>query len=159
MAMAFKGFFVVERARALMQMLLTRHEDLEIKEARQDGALDYFISVRREGAYDGCQIALVIKAAMSFAADAETKSQLREAAERVHNIGSCNFPVALFFFTAKDDRGYFAWVWEPEIDENGAPKLVFQPNPSLRDLNDKSLNETIETASIWYDAVHAALIS
>jgi hypothetical protein len=157
MPTTFREYFVTERAKALTQMLVTRREDLAIREIKEDGAFDYFLDIRREDSYDLCQIGLVVKAAMNFGGEDQTKTKLEEATERIRKIGSCNFPVAIFYFTVKDDRGYFAWIWEPEIDNEGTPKLSFQSSPSLRDLNDKSLNEIIDTAKRWYDAVHIAL--
>jgi hypothetical protein len=157
MATTFKEFFVAERAKALTQVIVTRREDLAIKEIKEDGTFDYFLCIRRENSYDLCRIGLVVKAAMTFGAQDETSSQLKETAERIYKIGSCSFPVVLFYFTAKDDRGFFAWIWEPEIDESGTPKLSFQSSPSLRDLNDKSLDEIVNTSEQWYDAVHMTL--
>src|SRR5580692_3328209 len=157
MATPFNDFFVAERAKALTQVLVTRRDDLAIKETKEDGAFDYFLTIRRENSYDLCRIGLVVKSAMTLGAKEEIISQFKETAERIYKIGSCNFPVVLFYFTAKDDRGFFAWIWQPEIDKSGSPKLSFQSSPSLRDLNDKSLAEITNTSQQWYDAVHMAL--
>jgi hypothetical protein len=157
MAMAFKEFFVSERAKALAQVLVTRRDDLSIQEIKDDGEFDFWLNIRRQNSYNRCQIGLVIKAAMTLGSSDQTNEQLKAAAQRVFKLGSCNFPVVLFYFTAKDDRGYYAWIWEPEIDKAGVPRLRFQSSPSFRDLDDKSLDEIVNTAKRWCDVLHATL--
>lgn len=157
--MNFKDFFVEERARALAQVLLTRRDDLVVDETKKDTGLDFTVSVRREDHPGPRPFGVVIKSAMASASVDQANQQLKPTMASVRKSGPFAYPVCVFFFTAKDDKGYFTWVYEPEVTEAGDAKLKASLEADLRALNDASLDEIIRSVHHWYDAFFAAIVA
>src|SRR5262245_50371059 len=67
------------------------------------------------------------------------------------------YPVCLFFFTLRDEQGYFSWLAEPVVND-GAPKLVHRNKANCVPLTDELLGQVVEKIVAWYDAVEGVLI-
>jgi hypothetical protein len=61
------------------------------------------------------------------------------------------FPVCLFFFILENDRGYYKWILEPQINEQKQVSLHFNENDELKELNDKEIANIISIVNSWYD--------
>ena len=70
--------------------------------------------------------------------------------------GDVYFPVCVFYFTVKDDKGYYTWGHEPVI-ETGQAKLRSRTEADCHPLDDQSLAEIVSCVNAWYDALTASL--
>jgi type I restriction-modification system DNA methylase subunit len=62
------------------------------------------------------------------------------------------FPVCLFFFTLDKDQGYYKWILEPVIEEQGNSKLHFNQSHEFKKLTDEGIDNIISTVNRWYDS-------
>ena len=74
-------------------------------------------------------------------------------------LGEMEYPVCVFFFTARDDQGYWTWGYEPVVLPDGQAQLHIRSAADCRKLNDESLAEIINRVDKWYDAFFAALLA
>jgi hypothetical protein len=154
--MTFKDFFVADRARALAQVLLTRREDLFVRETKKESGLDYTVEIRKPGERGPRVFGIYMRATMSPVTTEQANNQLKPSMGTFQS-GPSSFPVCVFYFTVKDDKGYFAWVFEPVVESLGSPKLKPHTDAQCRELNDKTLDEAIGIMNKWYDEVLALL--
>ena len=63
--------------------------------------------------------------------------------------------MCVFYFTVKDDKGYYTWGHEPVV-EKGQAKLRPRTEADCRLLDDKSLAEIVSRVNAWYDALSAS---
>lgn len=68
------------------------------------------------------------------------------------------YPVCLFFFTIRDEQGFFSWLAEPVV-KRGAPKLIHHDKASCVGITDELLDQIVEQIVAWYDAVEPVLIA
>jgi hypothetical protein len=78
--------------------------------------------------------------------------QLKPAMAGFQAIGPFHFPVCVFYFTVKDDQGYYAWAYEPVVTDEGQPRLKVRPEAHCRKLGNEGLEEIISAVRKWYDA-------
>src|ERR1700753_3560505 len=104
--MDFKEQFVREKAKALAQITLTRRTDLIVDEGGQD--FDYLVHIRREHAAGTQNFGVFLRASMAKGDLTHAHGQLRPALADYEKRGPFGLPVCVFFFTAKDEKGYFA---------------------------------------------------
>src|SRR3712207_920324 len=103
----FKQWFVAERARALAFVLLTRRDDLVVKETREENGLDYTVSIKTAGDVGQRPFGVYLAAGVTPVALDSARDQLKPAVGRVRSLGPFHFPVCVFYFTVKNDQGYY----------------------------------------------------
>ncbi len=67
------------------------------------------------------------------------------------------YPVCLFFFTLRDEKGYFSWLAKPVLRGDG-PKLLHHDKADCVPLTDDLLAQVVDQVVSWYDAVDVVLI-
>ncbi|HEX3315278.1 MAG TPA: hypothetical protein VHR72_10330 [Gemmataceae bacterium] len=155
--MDFKEHFVREKAKALAQITLTRRADLIVDEGSEDADFDYLVHIRRNRGAGIRNFGVFLRASMAQVDPVQANEQLRPAMAEYENRGPYGLPVCVFYFTAKDDKGYFAWVSEPLIDRHGVAKLKSRDRASCRELTAAAFDEIVDSIDRWYDALLAAL--
>jgi hypothetical protein len=65
----------------------------------------------------------------------------------------------VFYFTVKDDQGYYAWAYEPVVTEGGQPRLKAPAKAPCHKLGNESLEEIVSALKRWYDAFYATILS
>jgi len=156
MPLQFKEWFVAERAKALAMILLTRREDLDVKETKGDNGLDYIVGIRaQEGGPR--QFGVLLRATMSPVMSEQANAQLEPTMGGMKALGPFGFPVSVFFFTVKDEKGYYTWGHEP-IVVDGQAKLRARSEADCRKLDDAALEEIVALVKEWYDAFFAAVM-
>jgi len=60
------------------------------------------------------------------------------------------YPVCLFFFSMREDVGYFSWLVEP-IVKDGVPALNRHDEARCVELTTERLNQTVDVILAWYD--------
>jgi hypothetical protein len=157
--MDFKEHFVREKAKALAQITLTRRDDLIVDEGGEDADFDYLVHIRNDRGAGSRNFGVFVRASMGQVDVEQANEHLRPAMTEYEKRGPYALPVCVFYFTAKDNKGYFAWVSEPQIDRHGASKLKSRIEASCRELTAAVLDEIVEAIDRWYDALLATLTS
>jgi hypothetical protein len=155
----FREWFVTERARALAMVLLTRRDDLVVTEAREETGLDYTVRIKTAGNTGNRPFGVSLTAAMTPVEPDVANRQLTDAVKRLQAVGPFHFPVCMFFFTVKDDQGYWAWGYEPVVTGEGQPRLPVRATVHGRKLNIGSLEDIVSAVTAWYDAFDATMTS
>ena len=70
--------------------------------------------------------------------------------------GEVYFPVCVFYFTVKEDKGYCTWGHEPVV-EKGQARLRTRTEADCHPLDDKALAAVVSCVNAWYDALSASL--
>ncbi|HEV3444366.1 MAG TPA: DUF4365 domain-containing protein [Gemmataceae bacterium] len=148
-----------QRARALAIMYLTRHEDLGIEEPRADFGLDLIVRFRHKRNPGLRQFGVEVKAAREAVTKSQADRLLAQALRKIPRFGLFPFPVALFFFTMENDRGWFTWAAEPAIDPTGKPRLHLHTMPDSKALDHESVEEIVRKVDRWYDCFFGILIT
>lgn len=145
-------WFVAERARALALVHLTRREDLIVKKAAEEVGLKFLVSIKKEQGEPAVrQFGIFLRGTKSPVTTAHLDGVLRPTMQRFLHIGPFPYPVCLFHFTMDDDQGYFTWVAEPAVAENG-PRLLMHEHAHSRKLDTAALDEIVGKVDRWYDA-------
>lgn len=155
----FKEWFIEERARALALVLLTRREDLVVKETREENGLDFTAYVKTERHLGNRPFGIYLAATMTPVTLDTANNHLKPVLEQVHSVGPFLFPVCVFYFTVKDDQGYYTWAYEPTVTAEGEPKLAVHSTAQCRKLGNESLEEMLSAVIKWYDNSYATMTS
>jgi hypothetical protein len=147
----FREWFVAERARALAVVLLTRRDDLVVKDTKEENSLDYTVDIKTGDGAGNRPFGVYVAGTMSpTTLDGATK-QLQPVVRQVQSLGPFHFPVCVFFFTVKDDQAHYAWAYEPVIAGKGEPRLTAHAAAPCQKLGDDSLEEIVFSVKRWYE--------
>ncbi len=149
----FKQWFIAERARALAMIVLTRRDDLDVKETREENGLDYTVYIKTEAYAGNRPFGVYLVGGMTPVTLDTAGKHMKAALEKVQSIGPFHFPVCLFYFTVKDDHGYYAWVYEPVVTGKGH-SLISHSEPRSKKLDDESLGEIVAAVKRWYSVFY-----
>ena len=151
MSVDTQEWFVAERTRALAMVLLTRRDDLIVANAPPGVGLQFLVSISRdEGGPSVRQFGVFLRGTKSAVTAAHLDRVLRPTMQSFLRIGPFPYPVCLFHFTMDDDRGYYSWVAEPALTDDG-PRLLVHDGPHCRPLDTPALDEIVEKVDRWYD--------
>src|SRR5208337_2760287 len=145
----FKKWFVAERARALAMLFLTRRKDLVVKETKEENALDYTVYIKTRGDARNRSFGVYMEAGMTPVMPDGADKQLKPVMGKVQSIGAFHFPVCVFYFTVKDDQGYYAWAYEPIVTAQGQPGLRAHEKAHCRKLDNESLEAIVSAVKRW----------
>jgi hypothetical protein len=144
-------WFIAERARTLAMLHLTRRDDLVVMNGEQGIGLDYIIYITKtEGPSSIRQFGVFLGGTKK----AMTENQLdRVLRPKIQSLlfGQFPYPVCLFHFTMDDDQGYYTWLAEPDVTEDG-PRLLMHEEAHCRKLDRSALDEIVSKVDRWYDA-------
>jgi hypothetical protein len=142
--------FIEDRTRSLASVYLTRRDDLLVVEAPRGAGVDLHAIIRTGQGRPERRFGIVLegrKADLTAArANASVQSTLDMLGRR-----EFAYPVALFLFRMENDRGFFTWVVEPLITEQG-PLLYPHATASFADLDTNAVNQIVAAVNAWYDA-------
>jgi hypothetical protein len=144
--------YLDERARQLAYVVLTRRDDLVVAPA-EDPGLDYVVHTRKKNRQTERTFGVKVKA--------------RQALGRVPRtaVGDWSFPfryptlaqdpgtpLCLFVFVMESDTGYYRWLKQPVITEEGKPELHLNLDGGFKKLDNVALEAIIAQVNEWYDA-------
>jgi hypothetical protein len=145
-------WFIAERTRALAMLHLTRRDDLEVTPAGQGVGLEYIVYITKGGKERSLrQFGVFLRGTKSPVTERHLDKLLRPTMQSFLGIGPFPYPVCLFHFTMEDDQGYFTWVAEPAVTEDG-PRLLMHEEAHCRKLDRAALDEIVSRVDSWYDA-------
>ncbi len=133
-------------------MHLTRRKDLIIANAGRDVGLDFIASIaRQEGERSLRQFGVILRGSRSPVTEDQLNQELRPTMQSLQRLGQFPYPVCLFYYTMDDDQGYFTWVAEPGVADDG-PRLLMHTDAHCRKLDRAALDEIVSGVDRWYDA-------
>lgn len=151
-------WFVAERARALAMIHLTRRKDLVVKQAGREAGLEFVVTItKEEGEPSLRQFGIFLRGTKAAVTEGHLDKLLRPTMRSFQRIGQFPYPVCLFHFTMDDDQGYFTWVAEPVVEEDG-PKLLMHSEPHCRKLDRAALDEIVDRIDRWYDVFFGRIV-
>ncbi len=152
-------WFVSERAKALAGMHLTRRDDLLVTEPDQDVGLMYLVYIKKEAEKPSVRsFGVALLATPGPSTEERLNKIIRPKLRPLLQLGEYPYPVCLFYFTVKDGRGYYTWVAEPFVTEEGKPKLQMRSDPDCKKLDREALDDIVRRVDKWYDALFADIL-
>jgi hypothetical protein len=144
-------WFIAERSKALAMVVLTRRDDLVVRNAGQDTGLQFLVSFSKGNGEPAIrQFGVFLRGTKSPVIEAHLDRTLRPKMQSYLRKGPFPYPVCLFHFTMDDDQGYFTWVAEPAVADE-EPRLLLQEGPHSRKLDRAALDEIVDKVDRWYD--------
>jgi hypothetical protein len=148
-------WYIEKRAESLAIVYLTRRDDLIISQPPQNQGLDFLITITKDGVSTGRLFGIEVKATNSTSRLSKHNDIFKLDKQTVYGLlqtfKDLPFPVCLFFFILENDRGYYKWILEPQINEQKQVSLHFNENDELKELNDKEIANIISIVNSWYD--------
>jgi hypothetical protein len=143
-----EAWYLGLRAEALAIVYLTRREDLIVSKKLEDLGLDLLVTISRDGSQSSRIFGIQLKAAVSTPDQADEDS-IRLKLKLDNALQEVPFPVCLFFFNVKNDRGYYKWIVEPVTDSSLA--LCVNHSDRLKRLTDQEVDNIVTLVNSWYD--------
>lgn len=144
-----------ERARALATILLTRRENMTVREVDEDLGLDLIATIHHDDRPGLRQFGVQLKGALASLAADRANAALGPILRRMQARGPFPFPVALFFYTMKNGEAWYTWASEPVVSGEGGFELRSQEEASCLPLDDDAVDEIISRIDAWYDAFYS----
>jgi hypothetical protein len=154
-------WFVAERSKVLARVYLTRRDDLVIRDpgAGRDVGLEYLVGITREGEKSSVrQFGVVLRAARDRVTEEHLNKILRPTMESFLRVGEFPYPVCLLYFTMDDNQGYYTWIAEPTLTEDGKPRLQVHSTADCKKLDREALDKIVSQVDAWYDAFFANIV-
>jgi len=140
-------------------MHLTRRDDLIVTPAGKDGGLDYLVSLTWKNEKPSLrQFGVILRAARKPANEEQLNKLLRPIMQSLQRVGEFPYPVCLFYFTMEDNQGYYTWVAEPVLTDDGKPQLQNHAAASCHKLDGPGLDRIVSQVSAWYDAFFSSIV-
>lgn len=146
---------IAERVRALAIILLTRREDVSIREVTEDFGLDLIATIIQEEKPGLRQFGVELRGVWSKVTAEHSNAVLYQSMQHMLRYGPFPFPVVLFFYTMENGEGWYTWTNEPCITSDGGFELRANEEASCRPLDDQAVDEIISRVDAWYDAFFA----
>jgi hypothetical protein len=147
------------RSRALAAMYLTRRKGGKVQDAAQGIGIDLLFTFPVGNKRGIRQLGIELKYALDPVPNDDPDSFLESSWRDLVNVGPFPLPVVVFFFTMKDDKGWYTWVAEPVIKNSGLAQLLLRSEPISQPLTDKSLESLLDGVNLWYEAHYEGLIT
>lgn len=155
----FKEWFVSERAKALALVLLTRRDDLLVKETKEENGLDYTVRIKPGDNAGERPFGVYMGSGMAPLTLEEANKQLKPVMGKVQALGPFHFPVCVFYFTMKDNQGYYSWAYEPVLTAEGRLKLTGHAEAYCNKLSNESLEDIVSAVKRWYDVFFKTIMA
>lgn len=147
-----------ERARALATLLLTRRPDVLVQDMTDDIGVD--LVARLAGEQRGLrQFGVELRYVLEPVTAAHANKVIRPTLRSHTAYGPFPFPVVLFFFTMRDNGGWYTWVAEPIVTTAGRAQLPLRDKPDCHPLAAAAVDDIVARVSRWYDAHYNGLVA
>ncbi len=158
--------FIVNRAETLAREFLTRRPEVAIHPFA-DHDLDLVVTLSPSASLKvpGFSPFGVIvwgtdkpvsseKAASSFAT-----RRWKSENDRTKNSHTYFMPVLALLYGVKDDVGYYAWIVEPRLPNDGPPKLFTNEYLDCIPIMRNSLDDIVQEIAKWYTRLATVILS
>ena len=142
--------FFARRAEDLAFIHLTRRGDLVVNRLdAPDSGVDFLVTVTREGLPTGRIFGVQVEARDASVRGARELAALEPPLER--SVTELPFPLCVFVFTMRDDRGYVTWLKAPAIGARRAALRAANGN-DWSELDPAMIASIVRDVERWYDA-------
>ncbi len=146
-----------ERSRALAIVLLTERDDLQIRAGNDEG-VDLLVSLKRpEKLALLRRFGVVLSASVEPATATDIPDLLDVRVVQRLAEAEFSFPVCVFHFTMRDNRGYLAWYLEPALTADG-PRLLRHNRMSFDSMSKSTADELVARVAPWWDAFFSQVL-
>jgi hypothetical protein len=150
-------WYIEQRARSLATIYLTRRDDLIVMDAAEGGEVDLQVVIKTRKEAANRKFGVILKGTRNERLVNQANAILRPIMEAL-STREFPYPVCLFFFRMDNDEGFYTWVAEPVVTDDGSPVLHHRNEAACRDLDTNAINEIVESVSEWYDAFSASVM-
>jgi hypothetical protein len=168
---AAEPWFVAERAEALAVVYLARRQDVEVlpvSPAANHPGYDLLVRLRRGDAATQPSFGIVVKGTRSQRHVGRGPRPMSfPIAYTARELAPNTIPICLFVFTVADELGYYRWLQQPQINNQGQATLHYnlpaadqqrdQPdrfiiNTAVAPLDNQVIEQLVAQVSQWYEA-------
>ena len=148
-------WFVAERSEALAGVLLTSRKDVCIRDERKhDGGLEFLVEIRTDDPLSTQLFAVQVKGTTS----SNPNDWMQNVKPLFRGRGSPIYlPVCVFVVNVRDNRAFYAWVAEPQVEAKGAT-LRFHETGTFQPLDAAAISDIIDRVKAWYDVLPKQLM-
>jgi hypothetical protein len=151
--------FVQRRAEALATVLLTSRDDLDVAGSADAPDVQLVATIIRDNRRTGRQLGITVRGTVD-PVDSLTSAErvLKAVAPRDWDDVGIYIPLCVFLFSMVQDRGYYAWTYEPSTIK-GQAKLLKRVRLECKKLDLAALDEIVARVNMFYDTLSSTLIS
>ena len=147
-------WFVAERSEALAGVLLTSRKDVRVRaERKHDSGLDLIVEICTGDTLSTQQFVVQVKGTTS--SDPKDWMQNVKHLFRGHG-GSIYWPVCVFVVNVRENKAFYAWVAEPQVEAKGAT-LRFHEKATFHPLDPAAVSDIIDRVKDWYHVLATQL--
>jgi hypothetical protein len=140
-------WFVAERSEALAGVLLTSRKDVRVRQQRKDDCgLDFLVEIDTGQPMSLQFFGVQVKGATS--SDPNDWTQDVKQLFRT-GVSPANFPVCVFVVNVRENKAFYAWMAEPEVEAKGAT-LRTHPTGTFHPLDTAAVSDIIDRVKAWY---------
>lgn len=150
-----QDWFVVERARALAMIALTRRDDVVVTADLRDDGVDFSAYIVKDDQLGPIRRFGVYLYATREAIPITERNRLLRPVLAALSGHPHFLPACLFHFTMDDDQGCYTWIAEPWVSGDGVEQVRIHKVPDCRPLDRAALDDIVDGVSRWYDAYFA----
>lgn len=147
--------FVLERARALAVVYLTRRKDLIVTEETSDVGVDLWVALNLDDKAGHRRFGVKLTGVREAVSPDHAKKVLNPSMQRMLRYGPFPFPVVLFFFTMENNESWYSWVAEPVVTPDGGFEIIEHGKAACSPLDSEAIDQIVEAVDRWYDAFFA----
>lgn len=155
MSTSSEPWFVTERSEALAGVLLTSYKDIRVLDERKhEGRLDFLVEIDSSDPLSTQLFVVQVKGAMSSDPNdwLPNVQPLFRGSDR-----SIHLPVCVFVVNVRENKAFYAWVAEPQIEAKGATLRVHETG-AFHPLDSVSVRDIIDRVKMWYQVLPNQLI-
>jgi hypothetical protein len=154
--------FVAQRAETLAREFLTRRPDVDLHTFDND-PVSFIVTLRprrRSEARGLMQFGVVVKGTKDHLASEKEATRFILTSERKPGklLPRYFIPVIAVVFSVAENSGYYAWLAEPFLFDDG-PKLIRRETTSCERIHQHTLDVIVDRVYAWYDKLAAVIIA
>ena len=148
-------WFVAERSEALAGVLLTSHEGVRVRDERKrESGLDFLVEIDTGDPLSTQLFVVQVKGA--------TSSDPNDWMPDVEPLfggrgGPISLPVCVFVVNVRENKAFYAWVAEPQVEAKGAT-LRFHETGRFHPLDPAAVSDIVDRVKAWYQALPKQLM-
>jgi hypothetical protein len=140
-------WFVAERSEALAGVLLTSREDVRVRvERKHESGLEFLVEIDTGDPLSTQLFVVQVKGTTS----PDPNDWMQDVQQLFRGPGSPIYlPVCVFVVNVRDNKAFYAWVAEPQVEAKGAT-LRFHESGTFHPLDSAAVSDIIDRVKSWY---------
>ena len=142
-----------ERAYRLAIVNLTRRDDLEVTQSQEDYGLDLVIQILHDGRRTGKVFGVEIKGLLATPnTSSKQNGYWMFPVQYTLYEEAASTPLCMFLFFMQTDQGFYKWLKEPWVNNQGEPELRLNVTGGFKELDAQALDLIVAQVNQWYGA-------